>query len=171
MTENKTSLRSILREIKENKNSCIIVMDELTDVHNVGAIIRTAVATNCDAIIVAKHNQAPVNETVMKTSANTAGMIPVIEMNINEAIRTMKENGFWIYGLNMNGDQKLWQSDLNGKVGIVIGSESDGIHVMTNKLCDYSLSIPMNKNVESLNASVSSAIVMYERSRQVNFSN
>ena len=71
----------------------------------------------------------------------------------------------------MNGDQKLWQSDLNGKVGIVIGSESDGIHVMTNKLCDYSLSIPMNKNVESLNASVSSAIVMYERSRQVNFSN
>lgn len=167
ITESNITLRDVLRNIKDNKNACIIILDELTDVHNVGAIIRSSVASGVDAIIVAKHNQAPINDTVMHTSAGTAQMLPVIAMNINEAIRTMKEHGFWIHGLFMKGDNNLWKSDLTGKIGVVVGSESEGIHAMTMKLCDYGLAIPMNERVESLNASVSAALVLYERLRQI----
>ncbi len=163
------SLRDVLALIKNKKDACIVVLDELTDVHNVGAIIRSSVASGVDAVIVSRHNQAPINETVMKTSAFTAEMIPVIDSNINEAIRTLKDNGFWVHGLFMDGTANLWQNDLTGKVAIVVGSESDGIHASTRKLCDYSLSIPMDKRVESLNASVATAIALYERARQINF--
>lgn len=162
------SLRGVLNKIKDKQNACVIILDELTDVHNVGAIIRSAVASGADAIVISKHNQAPINETVVRTSANTAHMITVVESNVNEAIRTLKENGFWIHGLFMDGKSNLWQSDLTGKVAIVVGSESDGIHLSTRKLCDFSLAIPMDKSVESLNASVSAAIAMYERLRQIN---
>lgn len=160
-------LRDVLADIKNKKNSCIVILDELTDVHNVGAIIRSSVASFADAIIVSKHNQAPINETVMKTSAFTADMIPVIESNINDAIRTLKKNGFWVHGLFMDGENNLWKNDLTGKVAIIVGSEGDGIHKSTRELCDYSLSIPMDKRVESLNASVATAIALYERLRQI----
>ncbi len=165
-TQNVT-LRDVLRTLKDTQNACIVILDELTDVHNVGAIIRTSVASGASAVIIPKHNQAPINDTVMRTSAYTADMIPVITMNINEAIRTLKEHGFWIHGLFMQGDNTLWKSDLTGKIGIVVGSEGEGIHAMTMKLCDFNLSIPMDKRVESLNASVSAALALYERQRQI----
>lgn len=163
----KKTLKEILKEIKDKENACIVVMDELTDVHNVGAIIRTSVATGADAVVVGKHNQAPINETVIRTSANTADLIPIIEMNVNDALRTLKENDFWVHGLFMKGDSSLWNSDLKGKIVIVVGSEGDGISPLTQKLCDFSLSIPMEKGVESLNASVSAGVALYERLRQI----
>ncbi len=161
------TLRDVLVSIKDKKDACIVILDELTDVHNVGAIIRSSVASNVDAIVVSKHNQAPINDTVVKTSANTAHMMPIVVSNVNEAIRTLKKNNFWVHGLFMDGKENLWQSDLTGKVAIVVGSEGDGIHAATKKLCDYALAIPMKEGVESLNASVSAAIVMYERLRQI----
>jgi 23S rRNA (guanosine2251-2'-O)-methyltransferase len=163
----KKTLRELLQEIKDKQNACIVLMDELTDVHNVGAIIRSAVATGADAIVVAKHNQAPINDTVMRTSAHTAGMIPVFEMNINDAVRMLKNNHFWVHGLFMRGKSTLWSSDLTGRIAFVVGSEGEGIHVGTQKLCDFALSIPMDKKVESLNASVSTALALYERLRQI----
>ena len=87
------SLRDVLANTTTKENSCFVVLDELTDVHNVGAILRTSAASNVDGIIISKHTQAPINETVIKTSANTAHLVPVIEMNINEAIRALKEHG------------------------------------------------------------------------------
>lgn len=163
----KITLKDILSKVKSKENACIVVLDELTDVHNVGAIIRTSVATGAEAVIVSKHNQAPINDTVMKTSAYTADMIPIVEMNINDGLRTLKENGFWVHGLFMDGEKSLWNSDLTGKVAIVVGSEGDGIHHLTQKLCDFALSIPMAKGVESLNASVSAGVALYERLRQI----
>ncbi len=164
----KITLKDLLRTtLKDKENACIVILDELTDVHNVGAIMRSSVATGVDAVIVAKHNQAPINETVMHTSAYTADMIPVIEMNVNDAIRLLKEHKFWVHGLFMDGAETLWKSDLAGRVGIVVGSEGEGIHEGTKKLCDFALSIPMDKKVESLNASVSVAVVLYERLRQI----
>lgn len=163
----KKTLKEILKETKDKENACIVVMDELTDVHNVGAIIRSSVATGVDAVVVGKHNQAPINETVMRTSANTANMIPIIEMNVNDALRTLKENDFWVHGLFMKGDSSLWKSDLKGKVVIVVGSEGDGISPLTKKLCDFALAIPMTEGVESLNASVSAGVALYERLRQI----
>jgi 23S rRNA (guanosine2251-2'-O)-methyltransferase len=164
-------LRDVLADIKNKKNACVVILDELTDVHNVGAIIRSSVASNVDAVIVSKHNQAPINDTVMKTSAFTADMIPVIESNINEAIRTLKKHGFWVHGLFMDGQNNLWNNDLTGKVAIVVGSEGNGIHKSTRELCDYALAIPMDKRVESLNASVATAVALYERLRQVSQTN
>ncbi len=161
------TLRDVLELIKNKKHTCIVIMDELTDVHNVGAVIRSAVASNADAIIVSRHNQAPINETVIKTSAYTAHMIPVVAMNINEAIRTLKDKGFWIHGLFMDGSENLWNADLTGKIAIVVGSEGKGIHAATKKLCDYAICIPMKEGVESLNASVAAAVVMFERVRQI----
>ena len=163
----KMSLRDILKTIANKENACVVMLDELTDVHNVGAILRSAVATGVDAVVIAKHNQAPINDTVMRTSAHTANLVPVIEMNINDAIRLLKDNGFWVHGLFMGGNETLWKSDLKGKVGIVVGSEGDGIHAQTKKICDFALAIPMDSRVESLNASVSAALVMYERVRQI----
>lgn len=162
-----SNLRDILQLIKDKKNACIVILDELTDTHNVGAIIRSSVATNADAIVVSKHHQAPINETVMRTSANTADMIPIVTMNINEAIRVIKDHKFWVHGLHMDGENTLWKSDLTGKVAIVVGSEENGIHAVTKKLCDFNLAIPMNNRVESLNASVSVAVALYERFRQI----
>lgn len=161
------SLRDVLALTKDKKDACVVVLDELTDVHNVGAIIRTAVASGVDAVVVSKHNQAPINETVIKTSAYTASLMPVVAMNVNEALRTLKKNGFWAHGLFMDGKENLWTSDLSGKTVIVVGSEGDGIHDATQKLCDYALSIPMDSRVESLNASVATAIALYERKRQI----
>lgn len=161
------TLRDVLATIKDKKDACIVILDELTDVHNVGAILRSSVASGADAIVIAKHKQAPINETVIRTSANTAGMIPVIASNINDAIRTLKLKGFWVHGLFMDGEANLWKSDLTGKVAIVVGSEDEGIHKSTRELCDFALAIPMDKRVESLNASVATAIALYERSRQI----
>ncbi len=161
------SLRDVLASTKDLQDVCIVILDELTDVHNVGAIIRSSVASGVSAVVISKHNQAPINETVVKTSAHTAHLMPVIPSNVNEAIRTLKKNGFWIHGLFMDGKENLWQSDLKGKVAIVVGSEGDGIHDATKKLCDYGIAIPMDARVESLNASVSAGIVLYERLRQI----
>lgn len=165
----KITLKELLKKIDKDKkeHSCVVILDELTDVHNVGAIIRSSVAAGADAIVVGKHNQAPINETVARTSANTVGMIPIIEMNVNDAIRTLKDYKYWVHGLFMQGGSTLWSSDLTGKVAIVVGSEGEGINDLTKKLCDFSLSIPMDKKVESLNASVSAAIALYERLRQI----
>jgi 23S rRNA (guanosine2251-2'-O)-methyltransferase len=163
----KKNLKELLNEIKDKEHACVVVLDELTDVHNVGAIIRTAVATGACAVVVGKHNQAPINDTVMRTSAYTADMIPIIEMNINDSLRILKDNDFWVHGLFMQGDSGLWGSDLKGKVAIVVGNEGDGIHDLTRKLCDFALSIPMDSKVESLNASVSVAVALYERLRQI----
>jgi len=160
-------LRDVLADIKNKKNACIVILDELTDVHNVGAIIRSCVASGADAVVIGKNNQAPINDAVVRTSANTSHMIPVIESNINDAIRTLKKNGFWVHGLFMDGNTNLWKNDLNGKVVIVVGNEGDGIHKSTRELCDYSLAIPMDKRVESLNASVATALALYERLRQI----
>ncbi len=164
----KVTLKELLRtQLKDKENACIVILDELTDVHNVGAILRSAVATGVDAVVVAKHNQAPINDTVMHTSAYTANLIPIIESNINDAIRVLKEHKFWVHGLFMEGETTLWKSDLAGRVAIVVGSEGEGIHEGTKKLCDFALSIPMEKKVESLNASVSVAVALYERLRQI----
>lgn len=161
------SLRDVLALTQDKQNACIVIMDELTDVHNVGAVLRSAVASGADGIVVSRHNQAPINETVEKTSAHTAHLLPIVSMNVNEAIRTLKKNGFWVYGLFMDGKHTIWNTDLTGKVAIVIGNEATGIHAATKKLCDYALAIPMAENVESLNASVAAGIALFERARQV----
>lgn len=151
-----------------SKNPAVFLLDEITDPHNVGAILRTGAALGVAGVIIGKHNQSPINGTVWKTSAGMAGRVPIVRVsNINNAILKLKEVGFWICGMSMKG-KSIWEQDLNMPVVFVVGNEGDGIRMQTLKHCDFKVSIPMTEGVESLNASVSTAIVGYEWKRQNN---
>lgn len=145
----------------------ILLLDEITDPHNLGAILRTAAAAGISAVLVPKHRQAPVNATVFKTSAGTAGKIPIVRVgNLNQCIMELKDIGFWIAGLDAKGDQELWEFEVDRPLAFVIGSEGSGIRKKTLEHCDYHISIPMKNGVESLNASVSAALISYEWQRK-----
>lgn len=155
-----------LESVEPDANTAVLLLDEIEDPHNFGAILRTAAAAGISAVIVAKHRQAPVNATVFKTSAGTAGRIPIVRaVNLNQAILTLKENRFWIAGLDMDGDL-IWNQTMDMPMAFVIGNEGRGLRKKTSEHCDFLLSIPMTNNVESLNASVSAALVCYEWRRQ-----
>lgn len=156
-----------LERIDPDQNTGILLLDEIEDPHNFGAILRTAAASGMDAVIVPKHRQAPVSAAVYKTSAGTAGRIPIVRaVNLNQAILKLKENKFWIAGLDMDGDSLLWEQKFDVPMAFVIGNEGRGMRQKTGEHCDFLLSIPMYNGVESLNASVSAALVCYEWRRQ-----
>ena len=148
-------------------NPVVLALSEIEDPGNFGAIIRSATASGVSAILVPKHRQVPVTSTVMKASAGTAGLIPLIRVtNLNQSISELKDAGFWATGLDSNGEETLWQADFKRPLLVVIGSEGKGIREGTLKLCDIKLNIPMSNDVESLNASVATALVLFEIIRQ-----
>lgn len=160
-------LEEWMDDVDISTNPSVMILDELEDVANFGAILRTAAAAGISAIIVPKHRQAPVNATVFKTSAGTAGRVPIIRVvNVNQTIATLKEAGFWVAGLDQNAKTELWQQDLVMPLVIVVGNEGKGIREKTLKHCDFTVNLPMYNDVESLNASVSAALVCYEIVRQ-----
>lgn len=153
--------------VKLHKNPAILLFQDIQDPHNVGAMIRTAVAVGVEAVLVPRFNQAPLDGAVYKTSAGMVDRIPVVEIgNVNESIRKLKEIGFWIVGIDEEGKQSIWEGDFDMPICFVIGSEGDGMPEKTRELCDFLIQIPMENNVPSLNASVSAAIVMYEWKRR-----
>ena len=156
-----------LDSIDTSTYPAILLMDEIEDPGNLGAILRTAAAAGISAVLVPKHRQAPVNATVYKTSAGTAGRIPIVRVgNLNQAIMKLKDEGFWIGGLDMNGDQELWDLEVDRPLAFVIGNEGSGISQKTLEHCDYNIKIPMSNQVESLNASVSAGLICYEWRRK-----
>lgn len=156
-----------LARIEPNQNTGILLLDEIEDPHNFGAILRTAAASGMDAVIVPKHRQAPVSAAAYKTSAGTAGRIPIVRaVNLSQAILKLKDKKFWIAGLYMDGDSLLWEQTFDVPMAFVIGNEGRGMRQKTGEHCDFLLSIPMYNGVESLNASVSAALVCYEWRRQ-----
>ncbi|MDX1585965.1 MAG: 23S rRNA (guanosine(2251)-2'-O)-methyltransferase RlmB [Balneolaceae bacterium] len=145
----------------------ILLLDEIEDPHNLGAILRTAAAAGISAVLVPKHRQAPVNATVYKTSAGTAGRIPIVRVgNLNQCIMELKDEGFWIGGLDAGGDRSLWDLEVDRPLAFIIGNEGSGIRKKTLEHCDYRITIPMFNKVESLNASVSAALISYEWRRK-----
>lgn len=156
-----------LDTIDTASNPAILLLDEIEDPGNFGAILRTAAAAGISAVLIPKHRQAPINATVHKTSAGTAGRIPIVRAgNLNQAINTLKDEGFWFGGLDMHGDQPLWNLEVDRPLAFVVGNEGSGISQKTLEHCDYSFRIPMENDVESLNASVSAALICYEWSRK-----
>lgn len=144
-----------------------LILDEIEDPHNFGAMLRTAAAVGAAGVLVPKHRQAPVNATVVKTSAGTAGMVPIVRVvNINSAIRDLQSAGFWVCGLDQEAESTVWEHKFDTATALVVGSEGKGIREKTLELCDFKLRLPMEPGVESLNASVSAALVMYEWRRQ-----
>lgn len=156
-----------LDSVDPSEYPAILLLDEIKDPHNVGAILRSAAAAGIAAVLVPKHRQAPINATVYKTSAGTAGAIPIVRVgNLNQSIMKLKDAGFWIAGVAMEGGNALWELEVDRALAFVIGNEGSGIHQKTLEHCDYTFSIPMKNNVESLNASVSAALVSYEWHRK-----
>ena len=153
------------------KMPTVLILDHIQDVSNLGAIIRSATAAGVAGIIVAELNQAPVTSAVYKTSAGTVGKIPLIQVgNINQTMEKLKKAGFWIVGLGIVEDKNkstdLWKYDFTEPTAVVIGNEGDGLREKTAEHCDTIVSIVMQNEVESLNASVSAALVCYEILRQ-----
>ncbi len=144
----------------------VVICDKISDPHNLGAVIRTANCAGAHGVIIPKRNSAPVNEIVAKTSAGAVEYVNICKVtNIASAIDTLKEKGLWITGADMDGES-MYSVDLRGSIGIVIGSEGDGISRLVREKCDFLASVPMYGRVSSLNASVAAGILMYEAVRQ-----
>lgn len=153
----------------ENANR-LILLDKIEDPHNLGAIIRSAESFDFDGVIIPEHRSAKVTPTVYKTSAGAINNIKVVMVtNLNQTIENLKENGFWIYGLAGEASENIAQTNLTGKVGLVVGNEGDGLSRLVRENCDVLVKIPMLGKVNSLNASVASALSMYEVLRQNGF--
>lgn len=160
-------LYEVLETIDMDANPAFLVLDEIQDPHNYGAIIRSAAAAGVSGIIVSKNNQASITGTVFKTSAGALMQVPMIQVsNISNTLERLKEKGFWIAGLAGEGDVSFWKQDLKGPMAFVVGNEGRGLRDLTKRRCDYLLHIPMEEGVESLNASVSAALITYEWRRQ-----
>jgi 23S rRNA (guanosine2251-2'-O)-methyltransferase len=162
-------LREMLDDIKHVVNPLIILLDEITDPQNFGAIIRSAACLGADGIIIPRHNSAEVNHTVFKTSSGAVKHIPIAqETNLTNSILYLKKKGFWIVGTEMKASKTIFETDLKMPLGLVIGSEGEGLRNKTKDNCDFLVRIPMAGKMNSLNASVSAAIFLYEIFRQKN---
>jgi len=152
---------------ERNEPPFIVVCDELSDPHNLGAVIRTAEAAGVHGIIIPKRRSAGLTSIVDKTSAGAAEHMAVARVaNLSAAIRELKDAGVWIYGTAAEGTSPLWKTDLRGPVCVVIGSEGDGISRLLRENCDFLVSIPMKGRVSSLNASAAAAVLIFEALRQ-----
>lgn len=144
-----------------------ILADEITDPHNLGAIIRSANAAGADGVIIPKNRSVGLDAVVAKTSAGALYHTPVVRVtNLVQTAEGLKERGLWLVGADMNGSSGLYDTDLTGAVGLVVGSEGKGISRLLKNTCDFLVSIPMLGETESLNASVAAAVMMYEIVRQ-----
>jgi 23S rRNA (guanosine2251-2'-O)-methyltransferase len=145
----------------------VAILAEVQDPHNVGAIIRSAAAFGLSGVFIPEHNQAPITGAVVKSSAGMVFRVPLVSIgNVNHAIAVLKEKGFWIYGLAMDGKINLGTEAFDAPTAFVVGNEGAGIREKTLSACDVTLSIQMHARTESLNAAASAAVVFYEWSRK-----
>lgn len=161
-------LSDVLESVKD-KDGLILMLDGIEDPHNLGSIIRVAECAGVDAIIIGKRRSAAVNEIVMRISEGSANHVVIAKAgNLNEAIKTIKENNIWVYALELGGEN-IYKADLKGKLCLVIGGEDTGVNKLTKSLCDGTVAIPMYGKINSLNASVATAVAVFEAVRQRNF--
>ena len=153
------------KDISDIKNDIVVILDHLEDPHNLGAIIRTCEAAGINDIILPKDRSVQVNSTVMKTSAGCLDKVNLYQVtNLVQTINYLKKQGFWIIGTDMIGtDYKT--IDYRGKIAIIIGNEGNGMSRLVKEACDFIASIPMYGTVNSLNASVAAAIILFEARR------
>ena len=145
----------------------VIVCDEISDPHNLGAIIRTAECVGAHGVVIPKRRSAGLTAIVGKASAGAAEYMAIARVaNIPSALKELKEAGLWVYGTAADGASPLWSTDLTGPIALVIGSEGDGMGRLVRESCDFVLSLPMKGRLNFLNASAAAAVTMYEILRQ-----
>ena len=145
----------------------VIVCDEISDPHNLGAIIRSAECVGAHGVVIPKRRSAGLTAIVGKASAGAVEYMSIARVaNISAALKELKEAGLWVYGTAADGASGLWTTDLTGPIALVIGSEGDGMSRLVRESCDFVLSLPMKGKLNSLNASAAAAVTMYEVLRQ-----
>jgi len=160
-----SSLDEILNSKKE-KGSFIILLDGVEDPHNLGSITRVADCVGVDGIVIENRHCCNVNETVYKTSCGAINHVKIAKVtNLNDTIKYLKKNGVWVFACDMDGAD-VFSSDLTGNVAIVLGGEGQGVSMLTKKLCDGVVSLPMFGKVNSLNVSTACSAIVYEIVRQ-----
>ena len=161
-------IEDILEYAKEkNEEPFVLILDGIEDPHNLGAIIRTAETAGMHGIIIPKRRSASVNSTVSKVSSGAVEYMKIARVtNITDSMDKLKKEGLWICGTDINTDKYYYNQDLTGPIGIVIGNEGKGISDKVKKNCDFLVKIPMMGKVTSLNASVSTGIIIYEALKQ-----
>ncbi|MBR3539684.1 MAG: 23S rRNA (guanosine(2251)-2'-O)-methyltransferase RlmB [Eubacterium sp.] len=162
-----SEMEDIFRLAEEKKEDLfILILDEIEDPHNLGAIIRTANLSGAHGVIVAKHHAAGLTSTVVKASAGAINYTPVVKVtNIGKTIDELKKKGLWFACAAMDGEE-MYRSNLTGPLGLVIGNEGKGVSRLVREKCDLVVSIPMKGEIDSLNASVAAGVLSYEVLRQ-----
>ena len=162
------SVADILNAAREKGEApLIVVCDEISDPHNLGAIIRTAECAGAHGVIIPKRRSAGLTSVVGKTSAGAVSYVPVARVpNIAALLKELQKEGVWAFGTAAEGTTTLYDADLKGPAAIVIGSEGDGMTRLVREGCDFLVSIPMKGRISSLNASAAAAILLYEAVRQ-----
>lgn len=163
-TKEYVEVDDILAIAKErNEPACVLILDEIEDPHNLGALIRTAECAGVHGVIIPKHHAASVNQTVAKTSAGASEHLPVAKVvNIAQTLEALKEQGLWIVGTDESAEKNYTEVDYSTPIAIVIGNEGKGVRHLVKEKCDFLVKIPLYGKIESLNASVAGALVMYE---------
>jgi 23S rRNA (guanosine2251-2'-O)-methyltransferase len=163
-TKEYVSVDTLLRSAKEkNQAPFLLVLDEIQDPQNLGAIIRTAECVGAHGVIIPKHHAATVNQTVSKTSAGASEQVLIAKVtNIVTTLEELKEQGLWIVGADVAGDKLYYELDYKTPLAIVVGNEGEGMRRLVKEKCDFLVRIPLFGKIGSLNASVAAALVMYE---------
>ncbi|MBV8117750.1 MAG: 23S rRNA (guanosine(2251)-2'-O)-methyltransferase RlmB, partial [Candidatus Eremiobacteraeota bacterium] len=164
------SLNAVMNRRPRAARKLFVLLDHLTDPHNVGAIIRTAECAGADAVILPERRSAGINATVRKSAAGAAAHLPIARVtNLAEAIRAMKKAGVWVVGADASPEAvEMTRADLNRDLALVIGAEGSGLSHVVRRECDYVVRIPLHGEVASLNASVAAGVLLYEALRQRN---
>jgi len=163
------SLDEIISSSKKSVYPLILILDSIQDTHNLGAIFRSAECAGVDGIIITKHNSAPVNETVIKTSAGASSYLKICTVNnLSLSINQLKESGFWIVGSSLENSKNYNEVDYKIPVALIVGNEEKGIRKLTADNCDFLIRIPMKGKIQSLNVSVAAGVMLFEIMRQRN---
>lgn len=160
-------IEDIILSAKQRKYPMLLLLDSIQDTHNLGAILRTAECSEVDGIILTKHNSAPINETVIKTSAGATEHLKIAQANnLVQTIKQLKENGFWVIGSSLVNSKVYTEIDYRIPIALIVGNEEKGIRRLTSENCDILINIPMKGKIQSLNVSVAAGIILFEILRQ-----
>lgn len=162
-----SSLDKILSESKKSTFPLILILDEIQDPHNVGAILRSAECSRVNGVIITKHHSATITSTVTKTSAGATEHIKICQINnLSQTIDELKERGFWIMGSSLENAKPYTEVDYKIPIALIVGNEEKGIRKLTASKCDFLVKIPMSGKIQSLNVSVATGILLFEILRQ-----
>ena len=159
-----------IRDSSKSENLSILILDQLSDVRNFGAIVRTAECTGVDCIVIQSSGSAPVNGDTIKTSSGAIFNVPICKVShIKDAIFLLKQHDIEVYGASEKSEKDIYETNFNNRQAIIMGSEGKGLSNSVINLCDHLIKIPLYGKIESLNVSVACGTILYEMVRQKNY--